>query len=115
MRASHAGTLPGPLIELLKQGIKLEPDGERLRFSPREATTPAVIDGLRAHKATLLDALRRQAPNTSMQDLVGALAWQAALDAIDDDPTFSHVVKEAVRAATVRLVGNEQQGATEGK
>ena len=45
------------LGELERRGINVEMAGDRLRFRPREAITPALLETLRAHKAALLRAL----------------------------------------------------------
>jgi hypothetical protein len=46
------------LMDLGRQGIRLEADGERLRFHPRSALTPDLLGRLKAHKGELLTLLR---------------------------------------------------------
>jgi hypothetical protein len=46
------------LLDLGRLGIRLEADGERLRYFPRSALTPDLLDRLKAHKAELLAVLR---------------------------------------------------------
>lgn len=46
------------LAEFDRLGIRLEVDGHRLRYHPRSAATPDVLDRLRTHKAALLATLR---------------------------------------------------------
>ena len=47
------------LADLARRGIRLEADGERLRYHPRSALTPDLLDRLKAHKAELLTLLLR--------------------------------------------------------
>ena len=54
---------PAKLLAALRQrGITLEADGERLRFSPRSAVTPELLDRLKHHKRELLASLSAGAP-----------------------------------------------------
>ncbi len=48
------------LAELDALGIRLEADGERLRFRPRGKMTADLADRMRVHKAELLAALRKR-------------------------------------------------------
>ena len=52
------------LLDLGRLGIRLEADGQRLRFHPRSALTPDLLERLKAHKADLL-ALLRPAPEAA--------------------------------------------------
>ncbi|GIW96963.1 MAG: hypothetical protein KatS3mg111_0296 [Pirellulaceae bacterium] len=47
----------GLLTELRKRGVKLVPVGDRLRFAPKDALTPDLVEALRAHKAEMLALL----------------------------------------------------------
>ena len=47
------------LMDLGRLGIRLEADGERLRFHPRSALTPELLGRLKAHKGELLTMLLR--------------------------------------------------------
>ena len=58
------------LLDLAARGIRLEASGDRLRFHPRSAVTPELIERLRDHKESLLAVLRGQEQST----LVGASA-----------------------------------------
>ncbi len=51
-------TLPQLLAELARLGVRLEADGERLRYAPRAALTPELAEPLREHKPALLAYLR---------------------------------------------------------
>jgi TubC N-terminal docking domain len=46
------------LADLAQRGIRLEGDGERLRYYPRSAVRPEVLERLKAHKGELLQLLR---------------------------------------------------------
>lgn len=46
------------VLDLGRLGIRLEADGERLRYYPQSTLTPDLLDRLKAHKADLLAALR---------------------------------------------------------
>jgi TubC N-terminal docking domain len=52
------------LLDLGRLGIRLEADGERLRYFPQSALTPVLLDRLKAHKAELL-AMLRPAPEVA--------------------------------------------------
>lgn len=52
------------LLDLGRLGIRLEANGERLRYFPRSALTPDLLDRLKAHKADLMATLR-PAPEVS--------------------------------------------------
>lgn len=45
------------LVDLARRGIRLEADGERLRYYPRSALTPDLLDRLKAYKVDLLAML----------------------------------------------------------
>ncbi len=49
--------LPELLREIESRGVTLEPAGDRLRFRPKRNLTPALVEGLREHKAAILEAL----------------------------------------------------------
>ncbi|MDP9456855.1 MAG: hypothetical protein M3Q60_14005 [Actinomycetota bacterium] len=49
--------LPELLREIESRGVTLEPAGDRLRFRPKRNLTPELIEGLREHKAAILEAL----------------------------------------------------------
>ncbi|MDP9457851.1 MAG: hypothetical protein M3Q60_19245 [Actinomycetota bacterium] len=49
--------LPELLREIENRGVILEPAGDRLRFRPKRNLTPELLEGLREHKAAILEAL----------------------------------------------------------
>ena len=46
------------LNDLTRLQIQLKADGERLRYAPRSAVTPALAEQIKAHKGELLEILR---------------------------------------------------------
>ena len=50
------------VADLGRRGIRFRVDGDRLRFAPRDALTPAELAILRAHKAALLAHLSGSQP-----------------------------------------------------
>ncbi len=46
------------LVDLARRGIRLDADGERLRYHPRSALTAKLLERLKAYKAELLTLLR---------------------------------------------------------
>src|SRR5262249_44641314 len=89
------------LVELAKLGIRLEVDGDRLRYHPRSAVTPALAERLKAHKNELLAILRPGARASSSGLHDATLIWQAVLAELEGDPLFPPNVMEALRAASV--------------
>jgi hypothetical protein len=47
------------LADLARRGIRLEADPERLRYYPRSALTPDLLERLKANKAELLASIER--------------------------------------------------------
>jgi hypothetical protein len=45
------------LSELRERGVELTPDGDQLRYWPKEATTAELLGRLKAHKQQLLKLL----------------------------------------------------------
>jgi hypothetical protein len=89
---------PELLSELDRLGVRLEADGDRLRYSPRSALTPELFARLKAHKAELLALLRGALTVPADIDLADAAAvWQAALARLAGDPSLPADVLAAVR------------------
>ena len=62
------------LLDLDRRGIRLEAQGDRLRYHPRSALTPELLARLKAHKADLLAMLR---PATKAASARPAATWDA--------------------------------------
>jgi hypothetical protein len=89
------------LIELNRRGIRLEADGDRLRYHPRSAVTPDLEARLKYQKPSLLAALRGE-PGALVRLLDAAELWQAALDRLKDDLDFDADEMAALRTANVQ-------------
>ena len=60
------------MADLARLGIKLEADGDRLRYSPRSAVTPDLAKLMKAHKSELLAMLRAGQTPLSLSEAVKA-------------------------------------------
>ena len=50
------------MTDLARLGIRIEADGDRLRYSPRSKVTPDLLERMKAHKGELMAILRSEAP-----------------------------------------------------
>ena len=101
------------MTDLARLGIRIEAQGNRLRYSPRSAVTPEIADRMRAYKGELLAILRRD-PEAPAIDLTDATqVWQAALDRLKGNPLFPHDVMEELRAADARWADDPEAGETD--
>lgn len=62
------------VADLARRGIRLEADGERLRYFPRSALTPDLLDRLKAHKAELLAAIERFEERAAIREFDAGLS-----------------------------------------
>ena len=53
------------LSELERRGVRLEVVADRLRFRPKEAVTPELVEVLKQHKGEILTVLQSRQPATS--------------------------------------------------
>ena len=53
------------LAELVARGVELQPDGDRLRFRPKDRMTPALLNRIKARKPALMAMLRVAQSNTT--------------------------------------------------
>ena len=64
MNAPTPGNAPGTVADLLAEldalGIRLEADGDRLCFRPRDKVTADLAARMKAHKGELLAAVRKR-------------------------------------------------------
>ena len=98
------------MTDLAQFGIRIEAQGDRLRYSPRSAVTPDLARRMKAHKGELLAILRPEADAPTI-DLTDAMAvWQAALDRLEGDPLFPPDVMEALRAADAQWADDPEAG-----
>ena len=72
------------LIDLDRAGVReLIPDGDTLRYRPRDALTPALAERLRTHKAELTAALR---PPVAPAEPAEAVLLEECIDLPDPCP-----------------------------
>jgi len=62
------------LLDLARRGIRLEAHGERLRYFPRSAVTPDLLDRLKAHKGELLASIERFEERAAIMEFDGGLS-----------------------------------------
>lgn len=79
------------MADLAGRGIRLEAHGDRLRYHPRSAITPDLVDRLRDHKAELLAILRPDAAEVDTSKGVGNVHfrsqrhdWETPQDLFDE-------------------------------
>ncbi|MDP9478336.1 MAG: hypothetical protein M3R38_22090 [Actinomycetota bacterium] len=72
--------LPELLREIESRGVTLEPAGDRLRFRPKKNLTPALVEGLRQHKAEILEVLEgREKPAQNSEPVIESAGEVLAL------------------------------------
>lgn len=95
------------LLGLGRLGIRLEADGERLRYRPRSALTPDLLARLKEHKAELLAMLGANAVAPEIDQSNAVAVWRAALDRLEGDPLLPPDVMDALRSADVRWAASD--------
>jgi TubC N-terminal docking domain len=65
------------LAELRERGVELMTEGDLLRYRPRSAITPELLDRLRAHKPTILKLLAWEGHNLEEASRRGFVAKQS--------------------------------------
>jgi TubC N-terminal docking domain len=114
---------PSPLNALLadlsERGIELQAHGDRLRFRPQSAATPALVERLKLFKAPLLailqgavapaaeaDMMIRQARADGDADLAGALAeaWEERLSICTTDGGLTLAEAEVVALGQLQTI-----------
>jgi hypothetical protein len=78
------------LLDLRRLGIRLEADGERLRYFPRSALTPDLLDQLKAHKADLLALIERFEERAAILEFDAGLIRREAERLAWDDQFSRH-------------------------
>lgn len=64
------------MTELAYRGIRIEARGDRLRYSPRSAVTPDLVDQMRACKNELLTILRSSSVDLGACTACGEKLWE---------------------------------------
>lgn len=95
--------------DLARLGIRIEAHGERLRYSPRAAATPALIHRMKTHKGELLAILQRDSETTVIGPNETAQAWQADAARRKDDPPFPPDALEELQAADTPIADETQE------
>ena len=90
------------IADLAKLGIRLEANGDRLRFHPRSAVTPDLAQRMKAQKQELLEVLRAGAQPASVDDEDATAVWHATLDQLEGNSNFPPTIVEVLREAEVR-------------
>lgn len=77
---------PGTLLnELIRLGVRVEADGDRLRYSPRSRVTPELVELLKVHKPELLKTLGRvlypKAPEQSHAEISAVYVYETLNEA----------------------------------
>ena len=97
------------LSDLRRRGVKLTAEGDQLRYrAPRGTLRPTDLEALRAHKRSLLDALREAAA----EDLAEApiIESRPEIDAIlITSPTYGEVWVAFSEAAAEEIRAEESQ------
>lgn len=80
------------MADLTRLGIRLEAEGNRLRYWPRSAVTTDLAQRMKARKGELLAILRHDTEAPAI-DLTDAMAvWQAALDRLETPSRYAEGV-----------------------
>lgn len=66
------------VADLARRGIRLEANGERLRYYPRSALTPDLMDRLKANKAELLASIERFDERAAIMEFDAGLSRREA-------------------------------------
>jgi len=67
------------IVDLLNRGIRLEADGDRLRYFPRSAATPELIERMQAHKSELI-AIVTDTTSNLIEAASADRLWETAID-----------------------------------
>jgi hypothetical protein len=96
------------LADLRVLGIHMQPHGDVIRYRPRQAMTPALLQRLQTHKAELLAMLMiQQVHDLGDDDLAQAMAeaWQErlAICTADDDIPLAEAERTAMKQLRAML------------
>ena len=72
--------------DLARLEIQLKADGDRLRYAPRSAVTPALAEQIKAHKGELLEILRNPTAGREMKPDEMASVSPAASEQLSGNP-----------------------------
>lgn len=93
------------LADLTASGIEVQTDGKQIRYRPRQAMTPALLERLKAAKAEILVAyLIDQARKRGDADLAERMAeaWQERIAIVVEDGKESQRTAEEIAMKQVQ-------------
>ena len=82
------------LNDLTRLQIQLKADGDRLRYAPRSAVTPALAEQIKAHKGELLEILRNPTTCPEMTPRDTATTSPAASEQLSGNPPTCNAATE---------------------
>ncbi|TWU06940.1 hypothetical protein CA54_53440 [Symmachiella macrocystis] len=92
--------------DLAQRGIRLDVHGDLLRYSPRSAITPGLLERMSAHKEELLAIVQNEAHAPAIDLSDPTAVWQATLDRLEGDPHFSADILESLRKGLANWISD---------
>lgn len=92
--------------DLAQRGIKLAVHGDLLRYSPRSAITPDLLERMSAHKEELLTIVRNEAQAPVIDSTDPTAVWQATLDRLEGDSHFPADILESLRQGQANWISD---------
>ena len=83
------------LNDLTRLQIQLMADGDRLRYAPRSAVTPVLVEQIEAHKGELLEILRYPTAGPAVALHETATASPAASEQLSGNPSTCDTTTES--------------------
>jgi hypothetical protein len=104
------------LEELRGRGVELVAEGEKLRYRPKDAVSPALIDRLRKHKPSVLKLLAWERHKLGEADRLGCVArWSKHPAWIElHDPTTGEWVEVKASECLPGVVAEADQHREQG-
>ena len=94
------------MTDLARLGIRLETNGDRLRYFPVSAVTPELIERMKVHKGELLELTRAKASEQETRD--PAVSMPATLDRPECDPLSPLGESDTRQSEQVQVAADEQ-------
>ena len=88
------------LMYLEDAGVRLEANGDHLRFAPRAAVSEDLLERVNASKYQLLAIIRGD--SEVLHEIQLQLIWDRTLARLEGDPTFSRNALSGLRRAKVK-------------
>ena len=96
------------LLDLGRRGIQLEADGQRLRYFPRSALTPDLLNRLKSQKGELLAILAARGQKPRNRPNRRGTVWASALDRLEATRCFRHTLWKPCGRPDARWIGDVQ-------